>query len=130
MQTGVCEAVPQGHSVPGSSLPSVHSPCAGGALLVRGFEVIEIAAQNDVVRCEIGLSYSVPEKSSLGGGLGGVHIDDCEQPIVGVLVVVLPYVVLLDERDLGRSFERNQPCFDFLRFGRGSSQPSYVEGDK
>ncbi len=44
--------------------------------------MIEVAAQDDAVRCKIGLSYSVPEERSLGGGLGGVHIDDCEQPIV------------------------------------------------
>jgi len=55
---------------------------------------------------------SAPKFDALGRALG----------------VLLPKVVLLDEHNLGRGWERGEPRLDLLGLGRASPQPSYIEG--
>jgi hypothetical protein len=55
----------------------MHFPCAGKALLVSDFKVVEVTTQNNVVQCKVGLSYSALEESSFGGGLGSLYVDYC-----------------------------------------------------
>ncbi|CAM6070490.1 unnamed protein product [Sphagnum tenellum] len=55
---------------------------------------------------------SAPKFDALGRALG----------------VLLPEVVLLDEHNLGRGWERGKPHLDLLGLGRASPQPSYIEG--
>ncbi len=55
---------------------------------------------------------SAPKFDALGSALG----------------VFLPEVVLLDEHNLGRGWERGEPRLDLLGLRHASPQPSYIEG--
>ncbi len=54
----------------------MHLSLVGGAPAIGLFEVVEIFAQNDVVRGEPGLVYPSLERGSVIGRVWGVNIDD------------------------------------------------------
>jgi hypothetical protein len=44
--------------------------------VVNDFKVIEVTAQDDVVRGKFNLTYPAPEQGSFVGGVGSVYVDD------------------------------------------------------